>query len=223
LFTAPVYRPPSHTVELTVSNFFFTNPTTRQQSPLDVYLGNLGPLPLRIFQSPSAGPLTSVNSFIASNQPLDGRDDAPSSPGMHGVRYGAAPLHTVVMAELPPLADVIKALEDDALPTPHLSANGNKQSQSENAEGSSAPPPPLPIPSIAGRSLPLLFIRPTDGVGYHSGRTITCENVFQTMELGGIAGHQVNGPSGSVDANWIAAAQAAAAADGTHGWTLRVM
>ncbi len=58
------------------------------------------------------------------------------------------------MVEMPPLGDVLKALEEDALAP---------------SEG-----------SVAGRSLPLLFIRSCDGVGYHSGRTITCENVFGT-------------------------------------------
>ncbi|EEB96039.1 hypothetical protein MPER_04894, partial [Moniliophthora perniciosa FA553] len=45
LFTAPVYRQNTNTIELTVSNFFYEDPKTRQQLPLDVYLGNLGPYP----------------------------------------------------------------------------------------------------------------------------------------------------------------------------------
>jgi recombining binding protein (suppressor of hairless) len=68
----------------------------------------------------------------------------------------------------------------------------------------------------------LLFIRPSDGVGYHSGRTIACENVFQTMNLGSMAGSAPGG--GNIDTNWLAAAHAVATADGSlHGWTLRVM
>jgi recombining binding protein (suppressor of hairless) len=148
---------------------------------------------------------------------MDGRD-APGSPNSPS-RYIPSPLHTIVIVEMPPLADVIKALEDDALPS--SPANGSK---SANSESSSGPPPPPPMPSIAGRSLPLLFIRASDGVGYHSGRTIACENVFQAMDLGNMAGNPANGPGAGIDANWIAAAQAAAAADGgMHGWTLRVM
>jgi len=152
-------------------------------------------------------------------QVLDTRDGAPGSPTSAG-RYIPSPLHTIVIVEMPPLADVLKALEDDALPT---SSNAPKVQSTEDSNTESSPPAP-PMPAIAGRSLPLLFIRSSDGVGYHSGRTIACENVFQTIDLGSIAGNQGNGPPGNMDANWIAAAQAAAAADGgLHGWTLRVM
>lgn len=224
LFTAPVYRPTNNTVELTVSNFFYEHPATRHQTPLDVYLGNLGPLQIRVYQATPPGPLTAINSFMpgASNpQMMDGRESAPGSPLGPAPRYIPSPLHTIVIVEMPPLAEVIKALEDDALPTPNV-ANGSKPHHPDtpHSDGSSAPPPPPPMPSIAGRSLPLLFIRASDGVGYHSGRTIACENVFQAMDIG----NQANGPPGNMDPNWLAAAQAAAAADGgMHGWTLRVM
>jgi recombining binding protein (suppressor of hairless) len=217
LFTAPVYRPANNSVELTVSNFFYEHPATRHQTPLDVYLGNLGPLQIRVYQATPPGPLMAINSFTPGAPGPQEVHDTPANPRP---AYLPSTLHTIVIVEMPPLADVIKALEDDALPTPNV-ANGSKAQQSDapNSEGSSAPPPP-PMPSIAGRSLPLLFIRASDGVGYHSGRTIACENVFQAMDLGS----QVNGPSGNMDPNWIAAAQAAAAADGgMHGWTLRVM
>ncbi|KAF8973690.1 hypothetical protein BDZ97DRAFT_1690944 [Flammula alnicola] len=227
LFTAPVYRPANNTVELTVSNFFYESPTTRQQTALDVYLGNLGPLHLRVYQTNPPGPLTAINTFMPTpgGQPMEARDGASGSPSS-SQRYIPSPLHTIVIVEMPPLADVIKALEDDALPISNNSANGNKPQSSDapNSESSSAPPLPAPMPSIAGRSLPLLFIRASDGVGYHSGRTIACENVFQAMDLGNMGGNQANVPAAGMDANWIAAAQAAAVAEGgMHGWTLRVM
>lgn len=232
LFQAPVYRPANNTVELTVSNFFFENPKTRQQSPLDVYLGNLGPLRLRVYQATPPGPMTNASPYesLQAQHGLDGGGPSSDSLGLpitaaSTQRYVASgPLHTIVIVEMPPLTDVIKALEDDALPA-HSdgSAPARQSPEQANQEASSttAPPPP---PSIAGRSLPLLFIRASDGVGYHSGRTIACENVFQTMDLGGIPGNPPNGAPGNIDTGWLAAAQAAAAADGgLHGWTLRVM
>jgi recombining binding protein (suppressor of hairless) len=43
------------------------------------------------------------------------------------------------------------------------------------------------------------------------------------MELG-MAGNPANPQATNIDTGWLAAAQAAAAADGgLHGWTLRVM
>ncbi|KAJ3509799.1 hypothetical protein NLJ89_g5023 [Agrocybe chaxingu] len=210
LFTAPVYRPANNTVELTVSNFFYDHPTTRQQTPLDVYLGNLGPLRLRVYQAAPPGPLTNISPFMASapgGQVMDGREAAPGSPNPQ--RYIPSPLHTIVIVEMPPLADVVKALEDDALPTPINAPDTGKGQASEasTSEGTSEPPGPPPAPSmasIAGRSLPLLFIRASDGVG--------------GWILGGIATNQANGSAGNIDTGWIAAAQAAAVADGGDAW-----
>lgn len=147
LFTAPVYRSEKNTVELTVSNFFYEDPKGKGAVPLDVYLGNLGPLRARVYQPNQPGVLTSVSGFSdhPGPQPSEQTQSQFVSSGV---------LHTIVMVEMPPLGDVLKALEEDALAP---------------SEG-----------SVAGRSLPLLFIRSCDGVGYHSGRTITCENVFGT-------------------------------------------
>jgi len=230
LFTAPVYRPANNTVELTVSNFFYEDHKTRTQIPLDVYLGNIGPLRQRVYQASPPGPLTNISPFVQSLTGEAGPSGehrnipSPTSPNVTGPpQYmPSGPLHTIVVVEMPPLADVIKALEEDALPSgdgtgsgqqsPH-EASGNQQP----ANGAASPP------SIAGRSLPLLFIRASDGVGYHSGRTIACENVFQSMDLGSM-GNPPNPQAASIDNGWLAAAQAAAAADGgMHGWTLRVM
>lgn len=225
LFTAPVYRQANNTIELTVANFFYTDPSTGAHTPLDVYLGNIGPLRHRVYQATPPGPLTNISPFVnrTGGNVMDNTEPVPSSPTspIAPPRFSAGPLHAIVIVEMPALADVIKALEEDALPT-----------GSDDAPSSSRPSPPtdnaqpngaLPPPSIAGRSLPLLFIRPVDGVGYHSGRTIACENVFQTLEMGNMAGNPSNA-GGNVDTGWLAAAQAAAAADGgLHGWTLRVM
>jgi recombining binding protein (suppressor of hairless) len=232
LFTAPVYRPTNNTVELTVSNFFYKDVKTKTEAPLDVYLGNLGPLPHRIYQAPPPGPLTNISPFAQTMPTPQGIDGSPTegTPGSPtaGTRYiTSGPLHTIVIVEMPALADVIKALEQDALPS-GVDGSGSIPHSPRPTDGtpthdprSGSGPPQL---SIAGRSLPLLFIRPSDGVGYHSGRTIACENVFQTISLGTMTGNPPGG--GSIDTNWLAAAQAAAAAaaDGSlQGWTLRVM
>ncbi|TFK30759.1 transcription factor [Coprinopsis marcescibilis] len=209
LFTAPVYRGTNNTIELTVSNFFCLHPKTRIQTPLDVYLGNLGPLPTRVYQTTQPGPLTSVATFMPSSS-------VEVVPGDPNNRYmPSGPLHTIVIVEMPPIADVIKALEDDALPSAN-DVSGSKPQGEEGQDPAAPQPPPLP-PSIAGRSLPLLFIRSHDGVGYHSGRTIACDPIYHSLDLATMP----NGPNG-VDPNWLAAAQAAAEGN-IPGWTLRVM
>ncbi|KAF7347926.1 Transcription factor cbf11 [Mycena venus] len=221
LFTPPVYRQANNTIELTVANFFYADPTTGAHTPLDVYLGNLGPLRHRVYQATPPGPLTTISPFInrTGGNVMDTTDPAPASPPSPvAPRFSGGPLHAIVIVEMPALADVIKALEEDALPASSDDAPSTSRPSppSENAQPNGA----HPAPSIAGRSLPLLFIRPIDGVGYHSGRTIACENVFQSLEMGANPAH----PGGNVDTGWLQAAQAAASADGgLHGWTLRVM
>jgi recombining binding protein (suppressor of hairless) len=51
LYTVPLFRPQNNTMELTAANFFYTHPQTQVQAPLDVYLGNMGPLKSRVYQS----------------------------------------------------------------------------------------------------------------------------------------------------------------------------
>lgn len=151
-------------------------------------------------------------------------------------------MHTLVTVEMPSLTEIIKALQEEVIPPnaltpdgattgPHTtSSGGNSAAAGTQVDGPSGGGPQAtnnaPQPSIAGRSLPILFIRASDGVGYHSGRTIACENVFQSMDLSGMApGHVLTPPGGpTADPGWLAAAQAAASADGgLHGWTLRVL
>ncbi|KAG1784066.1 hypothetical protein EV702DRAFT_1176007 [Suillus placidus] len=214
LFTAPVYRPTNNILEMTVSHFFYEDSKTRTQMPLTVYLGGLGPLRARFYQAAPPGPLTNIAAFDVASSPADAASRYLTQP----------PLHTIVTVELPSLAEIIKALEEDMVSS--IDNHRNTMNMEHHLTGpmasSSQSHPP---PSIAGRSLPLLFIRASDGIGYHSGRTISCENVFQAMELGPMApGGVLAPPGGSADASWLAAAQAAAAADGgLHGWTLRVM
>jgi len=157
------------------------------------------------------------------------------SPTVPSRYMPAGPIHTIVVVEMPPLQDIIKVLEDDSSSQSHPHSElsqGTRQSPDAGAGASgshesrngnvnlSAPPPSTPM---ATRTLPLLFIRAADGVGYHSGRTIACENVFQGVDLNAMAAANSSNGGPSVDPSWLAAAQAAAAEGGLHGWTLRVM
>lgn len=168
--------------------------------------------------------MTNVNPFVSAGP--SGQVMAappPGAPDPNAARFMPSPIHTIVIVEMPTLTDILKALDDEN-PAQNLAADGKAHSPGSSNEDVRQPPHPLP-PSM-GRSLPLLFIRSSDGIGYHSGRTIACENVFHSMELNNIAAAQQNGTApGNIDSGWIAAAQAAAAAaeGGMHGWTLRVL
>jgi recombining binding protein suppressor of hairless len=128
-------------------------------------------------------------------------------------------VHTIVIVDMPPTNDVLKALEEDALPvTDDVTGNGHLDNSTDGQQNGAA----LTPPSINGRSLPLLFIRASDGVGYHSGRTIACENVFQQMDMT-MPPSQTSTTTSPLDNTWLTAAQVAAQDGAIHGWTLRVM
>ncbi|CCL98297.1 uncharacterized protein FIBRA_00291 [Fibroporia radiculosa] len=211
LFTVPVQRFASEhdLLELTAANFFYENPATGTVDPLDVYIGPLGPLRIRVFQAaPVPLGTMAAQPFIANVQ-TEGQlrfvstagtlvSSAPHNP-IHG------PLHTVVIVEMPPKDEVLKAMEESALPTGEetRSSPGGRTLPREQR--------------IQGRPLPLLFIRAYDGIGYHSGRLIACEYLFKDMDLS--AGASGNG--GNRD--WIAEQAARAAENSLNNWTYKVI
>ena len=208
-------------LEMMAANFFYNDPKTKSPTPLDVYIGNLGPLRLRIYNhSPLAmdGRFDPTMPFIPvphipghPNAPiLDAKmTDSVSSDVV--LSLPARHLHMMIVVELPPITDILQALQEDALPV-----NGERPARDSHGARATIGR------DIQGRSLPLLFIRSYDGVGYHSGRVITAENVLQTMEISEAARPPGAGPE------WLAhmtAAQAAARfpGDDDNGWSLKVL
>ncbi|KIJ40158.1 hypothetical protein M422DRAFT_256989 [Sphaerobolus stellatus SS14] len=241
LFTAPAYRPAPHTIELTVSNFFYQHPETLAHTPLEVWLGNLGPLRQRIFQATPPGPLTSVSPYaLPAGGPIVGEatnvnvggPPAPGEAGSSGVgdtpqtivappRFvPSGPLHTIIIVDLPPLNDIVKTLQEgmphigDGMMRRNTGRRDRGDSISNSEGGDDGMPPPEngahgagPMP---GQALPLLFIRGSDGIGYHSGRSIACDPIYPPPPP----------PPGSTDADgrgsegWMG---------GNGGWSLRVL
>ncbi|KAL6310084.1 hypothetical protein BKA93DRAFT_722358 [Sparassis latifolia] len=224
LFSAPLYRTQSHTMELTASNFFYENPKTRTQLPLDIYIGNIGPLRFRIYPPPD--PETSMGSahnvfMQPPTEPTHGPNGEPLPPFVPmfiptAARYmpmGAT--HTILIVEMPPINNILKSLMEDALSTEESDGESPR-----SGEPTSAGQRKVDASSIIGRSLPILFIRSFDGVGYHSGRAVQAENVFQNIDLSG-----PNPATSAMDPSWISAAHHAASTvdGGLHGWTIRVI
>lgn len=279
LFTAPAYRPAAHTIELTVSNFFYQHPDTHAHTPLEVWLGSLGPLRQRIFQATPPGPLTSVSPYaMPSGGPISGEAVSVAEAGPSGNSHHSGdtprtivapprfvpsgPLHTIIIVDLPPMNEIIKSLQDGVMslagaaeaarmmtPTnattrssPHEPGRDRRLEDVRNGTSadhrsdtrSSQPPSSIVAERVSshahssmlddvqgtehggplpGQSLPLLFIRGSDGMGYHSGRSISCNHTY----------HSLTPTDGrSPEGNWLAPAQ------GPHdgavpGWSLRVI
>lgn len=206
LFSAPIYRAQDSLLELTASHFFYEHPITRGQVPLDVFIGSLGPLSLRLFHPNPPGPLVRIQTY-----PTRSEEHGDHTAPLEAFLPTAA--NTVVMVELPPIENIMKALRDSD-PAVAEASTGNTASGP-----GSAPPTPA---SFLGRAIPLLFVRAADGVGYHSGRTIICESLFHPIPLPDPAMLAANGQT--IDTNWLVAQTPVATTDSPlHGWTLRVI
>lgn len=212
LFTAPALATGAGsepcTLDLTVANFFYRHPHTNEQTPLSIYLGNLGPLRHRINAPYPPGPLTSVSPYVQAIGPDGVQRDEPIGPGVSPLErspyLAANPIHTSITVDLPPMADILRSLQEDLEPPRDGAAPQNGTSTD----------PKLNVAALNGRSLPLLFIRAADGVGYHSGRAIAVENIFQSLEINGRTDDQA----------WLAQAQGMQGLEAAmHSWSLRVI
>lgn len=210
-------------MELTISNFFYQDPRTNVATPLEVWLGDIGPLRYRIYQAVPTGPLQPFSlprSTIEDSPPppqqqasgeVTGVPISPASerssvgglPAVPPRLYNTGPAHTIVSAEMPSVGEIIASIRETV--PPHTEGDDDAQSPRHD---------PATLAPLLARGLPIFFIRAFDGTGYHAGRSVACENIFQTLNIGG---------DGAVNQAWLAAAQAAQQDGTAHGWTLRVV
>lgn len=198
LFTAPICRassesPQNHSLDLTVANFFYAEPSTGTQLPLEVYVGHLGPLKHHVMPTTAPGPMLNMSPFVP-----DALSSGDYSQGQNRQMFPpqTRPTHAHVTVELPPLTDILKALQEDLEVPPE----GGDQ------------PAPRGVGAIVGRSLPLLFVRECDGVGYHSGRAVAVENIFHGVE--GIP---------NLEGGWDLTSDTAVENAALHSWQLRII
>lgn len=124
----PIYKPQTHTLDLTVAHYFYTDPaptatdangypTLGPPQPLEVWLGTLGPLNARVYQN---GELTHTIGSLAigpDGMPVggsgviahQGSTRLSSPPGAASVLGGLA--STIVVVELPPMRDILHMIE----------------------------------------------------------------------------------------------------------------
>ncbi|KAK8864280.1 hypothetical protein IAR55_001526 [Kwoniella newhampshirensis] len=115
ILTPPVFHPDNNTLDLTLSEFFYSDPANPSHlpEPLEVYLGPLGPLHLTVWQSSARRSRPSD-----SNRPLSPEyarpyyDDSPQNVEQHVMStYPTDKDHVIVVVEMPGPEDIIKAMQ----------------------------------------------------------------------------------------------------------------
>ncbi|KAF8343169.1 uncharacterized protein EI90DRAFT_3143557 [Cantharellus anzutake] len=199
----PALPPSVNRLELDVFNFYSPDPITGAPIPMEVWIGTVGPLTVRI-QPASTPPYNA--QFDMTGHSL-GPVDSHAGPSLsHGQDPGATPnlaMHRVppnltsISVDLPTPQDVLNAImQRDAdgltIPGPTRARGSGSPSSSSPAPSGSRPAPgthsaSFPVresdampfsPALSGRSLPIFFVRPYDRVGYMSGYSLACESIY---------------------------------------------
>ena len=208
----PALPPSVNRLELDVFNFYSPDPITNAPTPMEVWIGSIGPLAIRIqptntqpynthFDVTTAQSLEPVDSHDGSNLPPHGQD--PGAPPNLTINR-VPPNITSISVELPTPHEILNAiLQRDAdgmtIPAPAGATASGSPSSASPTPGGSRPPAPgtrsssftgregenAPFSALSGRSLPIFFVRPYDRVGYMSGYSLVCESLFNGPALHG--------------------------------------
>jgi recombining binding protein (suppressor of hairless) len=148
---------------------------------------------------------------------VTGPSTAPDAAGQTPHRYASLGNdHSIIIVDMPEMKDILKAVADEMSASAVPVDETGLPIDPDDVNDLLTKERPLPLPQeLVSRSLPLLFVRGCDGVGYHSGRTIALDNVFAQFDI-------PHGPPG-VDGNWMSTAQPTIPSDIDSGWTLRVL
>ncbi|KAM0786414.1 hypothetical protein ACM66B_001879 [Microbotryomycetes sp. NB124-2] len=227
LASAPKYIEVSHSLEMSVSDFFYTNPDTNVVESMELWLGKLGPMPLSCLDHVSQKTMSlaeAVHKQLHENQTIKILAEMPPcsmmvqaglQQGQYPTNASAARIDTTQAGALEgdsrsggPQSQSMQSLLGQSSnldlassvarnvaipagkrPLPHdhnpeallgsFSAHGGigpalEQSVSASSLFDSKPPsststsPPL----VGNSALPLVIIRPGDGIGYLTGRWV---------------------------------------------------
>ncbi|KAL9940033.1 hypothetical protein V8E36_000738 [Tilletia maclaganii] len=188
----PLYDARSHTLTTTALNFYYyPEEHTGQPTlvPMEVWLGSLGPLQSR---SKPRSDRTGGESEIMVNLPsLDEILETSREERQLGRQNAAAAVAAAAEAvareaesKAGPIQAAAVAAAAAASALNGSGGPGEYGSGPSSSSGAAMPPPNAPGDATAHVPLylPLLFVRGSDGTGYHSGRHIACEDIVSLMQ-----------------------------------------
>lgn len=245
LSSSPIYRSSNNLMELTVSNFFYQGSQGGCLTPLEIWLGAIGPLPHRVLHTAEVEERLKVPRFIGSMAGIRDStrrssetdcEDPGSATGVSAISGSeilatmmippslgsSGSNHTAIVVELPELHAILKTIQDGVNTASNSSIvqNDKEAVHTSRTDGNYANFG-FPVASISGRGLPLLFVRSLDGIGYHSGRSIVCENVFRSMEFSDPSDNTEH--STSRHARWFDVGETAPpVVGGMNGWMMHI-
>lgn len=167
----PAQRGGEHSLEMSVSGFYGINPTTGAKEPLQVWVGDIGPLRVASYEglATQTGPLGSpITDGLLPTFHVNTPSGGGSSPGR------SAPVNAFVAVTLPPVRDLIRALMDSVrVSRPN---GGSSRGQSSQTNGSGLEGDLDSEEELWARDpiLPVLFLRKWDDIGFHSGYVVRC-------------------------------------------------
>lgn len=164
---APMQRGGSHSIEMSVSGFYSVNRMTGIKEAMQVWVGDIGPLIVTSYEG-MAPPNQSGEGYVLPTFHYN----AGAGNGIPSVRDQAPT--AFVAATLPSIGDLLKALLDSVRTSQLSGPRGRSQSQIRDNLDDEAELERDEELWTRDPSLPILFLRRTDGMGFHSGYELKC-------------------------------------------------
>lgn len=158
-----------HSLEMHVSGFSSIDSTTGIKEQLQVWVGDIGPLLTTSYEGLMGAPIQGAEGLVLPTFHINAASGNAGTPSVRD-----KPTMSFVAATLPSMLEIVKALLDSVRTLRPSRRRVRSRSQLEDG------------PPEAGHleheeelwardpSLPILFMRRSDGMGFHSGYELRC-------------------------------------------------
>lgn len=156
-----------HSLEMHVSGFSSVDRTTGIKEQMQVWVGDLGPLLTTSYEGLMGAPMQGAEGLVLPTFHINATSGNGSAPSVRD-----KPTMSFVAATLPSMSELLKALLDSVRTLRPSRRRVRSQSRVEDG-----PPEALEHEEelwARDPSLPILFMRRSDRMGFHSGYELRC-------------------------------------------------